>query len=71
MSIFRKASAVSLPENYTSDDIITESSICTGERTIGFYDKKTGRLAYAELVRSEKDVEKFYRKYGLDYAERH
>jgi endonuclease III-like uncharacterized protein len=42
-----------------------ESSTCTGEKTIGFYEPKTKRLLYSELVTSSKDIENFYAKYGI------
>ena len=41
------------------------SSTCTGEKTIGFYDRKTRELKYCELVESENDIRRFYEKYGL------
>ena len=67
MSIFRKKSPTLIPEPFTADDIKVEASICTGERTIGFYDKTTKKLMCAELVRSDTDIADFYRKYGLEY----
>ena len=65
--IFKKKSAapMSIPNGFTAKDIKTESSICTGETTIGFYDKETNRLVYAELVKSEEDIDAYYAKYGL------
>ena len=66
MSIFRKDRTIPIPAPYTAEDIKTEASICTGERTIGFYDKSAKRLMYAELVSSEKDIAAFYAKYGLE-----
>ena len=65
MSIFRRTKTMPIPEPYTAEDIKIESSICTGERTIGFYDKSTKKLMYAELVSSEKDISRFYEKYGI------
>lgn len=65
MSIFKKTAAVPIPEPFTADDAKIESSTCTGEKTIGFYDKSTKKLVFAELVRSEKDIQKFYKKYGI------
>ncbi len=56
-----------IPENFTAKDIIIESSVCTGERTIGFYDRTERRLKYAELVRSDSDIAAFYKRYGLTY----
>ncbi|MBO7395233.1 MAG: hypothetical protein J6U16_03835 [Ruminococcus sp.] len=66
MSIFRKKSPLPIPAPYTADDIKVEASICTGEKTIGFCDRATKRLMYAELVRSERDIADFYKKYGLE-----
>ncbi|HAM68890.1 MAG TPA: hypothetical protein DCP68_04685 [Ruminococcus sp.] len=65
MSLFRREKPQPVPEPFTADDIRMEESICTGERTIGFYDKKTRRLRYAELVRTDADITRFYRQYGL------
>lgn len=57
--------AQSLPEGFTERDIRIESSVCTGETLIGFFDRSENKLAYAELVETEADVDRFYRKYGL------
>ncbi len=63
--MFGKKKAARIPDGFTAEDIKVESSICTGEKTIGFFDRKSGKLAYAELVRGEDDIEAFYSKYGL------
>ncbi|MBR0141831.1 MAG: hypothetical protein IJM19_06265 [Ruminococcus sp.] len=63
--IFNKKT-VPIPQGFTENDIKIESSICTGEKTIGFYDKQSKKLMYAELVRSESDIDGFYAKYGLE-----
>ena len=54
-----------IPEGYTEQDIKLEASTCTGEKTIGFYDKHDKKLHYSELVRTERDIKAFYAKYGL------
>ena len=56
---------MSLPDGFTPDDIRVEASICTGEKIIGFYDKSSKKLMYAELVRNDDDISSFYRKYGV------
>lgn len=56
---------VPIPQGFTADDIKVESSICTGEKTIGFYSPSDKKLHFAELVRSQADIEDFYRKYGV------
>ncbi|MDO5396537.1 MAG: hypothetical protein Q4G33_01280 [bacterium] len=67
--MFTKKKTKKIPDGFTAADIKTESSICTGETTIGFYNRKTGSLAYAELVRSSEDIKTFYLKYGVDVTE--
>ncbi len=66
MSLFKKhkAAVQPIPEPFTVQDIRVESSICTGEKTIGFYDRSAHKLRYAELVRSEQDVRDFFAQYG-------
>lgn len=54
-----------IPQGFTADDIKVESSICTGEKTIGFYSPADKKLHFAELIRSDSDIEDFYRKYGI------
>lgn len=55
-----------LPDGCTADMIKIESSVCTGEKTIGFYDKSTKRLMYAEVVRTDSDIKAFFRRYGIE-----
>lgn len=55
-----------IPNGFTAEDIKMESSICTGEKTIGFYSPADKKLHYAELVRTNADIENFYRKYGVE-----
>ena len=55
----------SLPEGFTEDDVKIESSTCTGETTIGFFSVSENKLMFAELVRSDSDIERFYKKYGI------
>ena len=54
-----------IPEGFTEDDIRIESSTCTGEKTIGFFSRAENKLMFAELVQSDEDIEKFYKKYNL------
>lgn len=60
-----KNKTIPIPDGFTADDIKVESSICTGEKTIGFYSPTDKKLHYAELVRSKADIEEFYQKYGV------
>lgn len=65
MSIFSKPRKHSVPDECRGMEVKIESSTCTGEKTIGFFDPVSRKLLYRELVRSEKDVADFYEKYGL------
>lgn len=56
---------IPIPQGFTASDIKVESSICTGEKTIGFYSLADKKLHFAELVRSQADIEAFYEKYGI------
>lgn len=54
-----------IPEGFTAEDVKLEASICTGEKTIGFYSASEKRLVCAELVRTQSDIDAFYEKYGI------
>ncbi len=62
--MFRKKK-MPVPAGCEGMQIKVMSSTCTGERVIGFYDRKTHELKYSELVESESDIQRFYEKYGL------
>ncbi len=62
----KKQTAEPIPEGFTENDVRIESSTCTGEKTIGFYSKADKKLHYSELVRSQRDIDAFYRKYGIN-----
>ena len=40
-------------------------SICTGERVAGFRDRKNGSFREVMLIRSDRDLAEFRRKYGI------
>lgn len=61
----KKVKSIPIPQGFTANDIKVESSICTGEKTIGFYSPADKKLHFAELVRSQADIEAFYEKYGI------
>ena len=68
MKLFKsKQTMEKIPDGFTADSIRTESSICTGETTIGFYDESSKKLRHAEMVKNEEEIAAFYAKYGLEY----
>lgn len=44
---------------------VIHSSICTGEQTVGFRNKETGKFEEVMLLRSEKDLEQFRKEYDV------
>lgn len=62
-----KIKKIPIPDGFSEEDIRLESSTCTGEKTIGFFDRSDNRLKFAELVKSESDIAAFYKRYGLNY----
>lgn len=47
---------------------VIRSSICTGEKTAGFKDKKDGHFIEIMLIRSPRDIESFKEQYNLSYV---
>jgi len=43
-----------------------KSSICTGEKTAGFIDNRTGKYHDVMLIRSDADLAEFKNLYGVD-----
>jgi len=66
MSFFKTFRSQKIPEECKGLEIRTESSTCTGEKIIGFYEPLSKKLLCSELVRSESDIDSFYKKYGLE-----
>ena len=46
-------------------DVVMESSICTGEKIMGFRNPQTGKTECSVVVRSSRDIEDFYREHKL------
>ena len=45
---------------------VIRSSICTGEKSAGFQDLKTGRFIEVSLIRGQEDLEAFRNAYGIE-----
>ena len=45
---------------------VIRASICTGEKTAGFKDRKTGHFTEVMLIRDNKDLDEFKTIYGVD-----
>lgn len=65
MFFFKKKAPLTPPPGFGVRDIRTQSSVCTGETLIGFYDAAGDRLLQAVVVRTPEDRADFYRAYGF------
>ena len=48
---------------------VIRSSICNGERIAGFRDIHTGKLTEVMLIRDDRDLEEFRRRYDISAKE--
>lgn len=49
---------------------VLKCSICTGEKTAGFMEIKTGKFVDICVIKSDKDLEKFKSDYKVDNVEK-
>ena len=66
MSLFRKKSPPAISYDPKTQEPAVRSSICTGEMTVGFLDRKTGKFREYELARSQGEVEAFCKRVGIE-----
>ena len=48
---------------------VIRSSICTGEKVVGFKDIQTGTFTEVMLIRDNRDMDLFLEKYDISVAE--
>ena len=65
MNLFRKKSPSPLPYDHETLEPAVRSSICTGEMTVGFLERSTGKFHEYELARTQSDVDAFCRRVGI------
>ncbi len=65
MGLFRKRAPE--PRRFAPEDFepVLRCSICAGEQTACMREKATGKLRELELIRDERDLDKFCRDYGV------
>ena len=61
----KRNAVLPIPEGFSAKDIRIEQSVCTGEKTIGFFSTEQNKLLYSELVQDDDDIKAFYDKYGI------
>ena len=66
MELFRKKTPPAIPYDPETQEPAVRSSICTGEMTVGFIDRKTGKFREYELARSQGDVDAFCKRVGME-----
>ena len=54
---------------YESQKPVIRASICTGEQVAGFKDIHTGKFTEVMLIRNQKDLEEFAKKYDISIKE--
>ena len=64
--IFGKKKPAQLSYDKENETPAVKSSICTGEKTAGFIDTRTGKYRDVMLIKSEADLAEFKRLYGVD-----
>lgn len=63
---FRKKSVKTKSYDRENQIPVIRSSICTGEKTAGFKDRRTGHFTEVMLIRTDADLEQFRKEYGVD-----
>ena len=66
MSLFKRKEPPKIFYDPETQEPALRSSICTGEMTVGFLDRKTGKFKEYELARSQGDVETFCKRVDIE-----
>ena len=65
MGLFRKKERPRIPYDPETQTPAVRSSICTGELTVGFIDKTSGKFHEYQLARDQGEVERFCKALGI------
>ena len=66
MIFFRRQKHQSVAFDLSKEEPVVKKSICTGEATVGFVDKNTGRYRDIRKVSSPLEIEAFCEEVGID-----
>ena len=66
MSLFHREKKPSIPYDREAQRPAVRRSICTGEMTVGFIDKSTGKFREYMLARDQQELENFCKGVGID-----
>ena len=64
--MFGKKKVTHLTYDKENETPTVKSSICTGEKTAGFIDNKTGKYRDVMLIKSEADLAEFKKQCGVE-----
>lgn len=64
--LFRKSAPPPVCPEPEHQEPAIQRSICTGEMTGGYWDRRTGRFHALELLRSEEEKRAFCRRAGVE-----
>lgn len=64
MRLFRKKTEI--PYDPDTQEPAVRRSICTGEMTVGFLDRGTGKFHDYMCVRTQAELDEFCRRLGVD-----
>ena len=63
---FKNNFSINVPYDREKQIPVLKCSICTGERIAGFKDIETGHITEVLVIRSDEDLIKFKKHYGID-----
>ena len=66
MSLFRRKKKTEIHYDPQTQQPAVRRSICTGEMTVGFIDRATGRFTDLMRVDGQKELEHFMKEIGAD-----
>ena len=66
MPLFRKKAGPAIPYDPATRTPVVRRSICTGEMTVGFIDRESGKFQEYQLARDQKELADFCRAVGID-----
>lgn len=66
MNLFRRKDPPRITYDPETQEPALRSSICTGEMTVGFLERKTGKFTEYGLARSQSDIETFCERVGIE-----
>ena len=66
MALFRKHKTPAVSYDPATQEAVVRRSICTGEMTVGFIDRNTGKFTDLMRVDDRRELEAFMKQIGVD-----